>query len=216
MHKLKINIFTLFPEIFQSYLSFGVVARAFERNICQLNSVNIRDYSTDRRQNVDDYPFGGGAGMILRPDIIGNAIDAQKLDLKRTKFIITSPRGKKFDQKMAINLSKESEISILCGRYEGIDQRVIEEYQMEEISVGDYILSGGELPALTMIDSILRNIPDVLGNKESLVEETFNDDFLEYPQYTRPREWKNRKIPEILLSGNHEKIRGWRLDKKTP
>ncbi|MFT4718238.1 MAG: tRNA (guanine37-N1)-methyltransferase [Rickettsiales bacterium] len=216
MHKLKINIFTLFPEIFQSYLSFGVVARAFERNICQLNSVNIRDYSTDRRQNVDDYPFGGGAGMILRPDIIGNAIDAQKLDLKRTKFIITSPRGKKFDQKMAINLSKESEISILCGRYEGIDQRVIEEYQMEEISVGDYILSGGELPALTMIDSILRNIPDVLGNKESLVEETFNDDFLEYPQYTRPREWKNRKIPEILLSGNHEKIREWRLDKKTP
>jgi|TARA_B110000259_G_scaffold59887_1_gene70823 tRNA (guanine37-N1)-methyltransferase len=214
-YKLKINIFTLFPKIFQSYLSFGVIARAFEKDICQLNLVNIRDYATDRRQNVDDYPFGGGAGMILRPDIIGNAIDAQKLDLKRTKFVITSPRGKKFDQKMSINLSKESEISILCGRYEGIDQRVIEEYQMEEISVGDYILSGGELPALTMIDSILRNIPDVLGNKESLIEETFNDDLLEYPQYTRPREWKNRKIPEILLSGNHKNIREWRLDKKT-
>ncbi len=210
---MKINIFTLFPEIFQSYLSFGVIARAFEKEISTLNLVNIRDFAIDKRQNVDDYPFGGGAGMILKPDIIAKAIDAQKLNLKKTKFICTSPRGKTFNQKMAIDFSKESEIAILCGRYEGIDQRVIAEYEMEEISVGDYILSGGELPALTMIDAILRNIPNVLGNQESLNEETFNDDFLEYPQYTRPRKWKNREVPEILLSGDHGKIRKWRKDK---
>ena len=210
---MKINIFTLFPEIFSSYLSFGIISRAFEKKICDLNLVNIRNFAIDKRQNVDDYPFGGGPGMILRPDIIGNAIDAQKIDLKKTKFICTCPKGKKFDQNMAIDLSLESEISILCGRYEAIDQRVIEEYQMEEISVGDYILSGGELPALTMIDAILRNIPNVLGNKESLITETFNDDFLEYPQYTRPREWKGRKIPDILLSGDHKKIDKWRNEK---
>jgi len=208
---LQIHIFTLFPEIFSSYLSFGVISRAFEKNICQLNLVNIRDFANNKRQNVDDYPFGGGAGMILRPDIIGNAIDAQKFNQKKIKFIATSPKGKKFDQKMAQNLSKEPKIAIICGRYEGIDQRVIEEYQMEEISVGDYILSGGELPALTMIDAILRNINGVLGNKNSLLEETFNDDFLEYPQYTRPREWKNRQVPDVLLSGDHGKIRKWRM-----
>jgi len=171
----------------------------------------MRDFANDKRQNVDDYPFGGGAGMILRPDIIGNAIDAQKFNQKKIKFIATSPKGKKFDQKMAQNLSKEPKIAIICGRYEGIDQRVIEEYKMEEISIGDYILSGGELPALTMIDAILRNIDGVLGNKNSLLEETFNDDFLEYSQYTRPREWKNRHVPDVLLSGNHGEIRKWRM-----
>jgi|TARA_Y100000389_G_scaffold67683_1_gene64101 tRNA (guanine37-N1)-methyltransferase len=211
---LKINIFTLFPEIFTSYLSFGVIARAFEKQICQLNLVNIRDFATDKRQNVDDYPFGGGPGMIMRADIIGNAIDNQEINFNKNKFIFTSPKGQKFNQNIAIKYSKLSEISILCGRYEGIDQRVIDQYNMEEISVGDYILSGGELPALTMIDAILRNIPNILGNKESLIEETFNDDFLEYPQYTRPREWKNRKVPEILLSGNHAKIKQWQGGKK--
>ncbi len=211
---MKINIFTLFPEIFTSYLSFGVIARAFEKQICQLNLVNIRDFATDKRQNVDDYPFGGGPGMIMRADIIGNAIDNQEINFNKNKFIFTSPKGQKFNQNIAIKYSKLSEISILCGRYEGIDQRVIDQYNMEEISVGDYILSGGELPALTMIDAILRNIPNILGNKESLIEETFNDDFLEYPQYTRPREWKNRKVPEILLSGNHAKIKQWQGGKK--
>lgn len=209
---MKINIFTLFPEIFQSYLSFGVMSRACEKDIFQLNLVNIRDFAIDKRQNVDDYPFGGGAGMLMRSDVIGNAIDCQKFDPKKIKFICTSPKGQKFTQKMAVNLSAEKEIAILCGRYEGIDQRVIDEYQMQEISVGDYILSGGELPALTMMDAILRNISDVLGNKESLIDETFNDDFLEYPQYTRPREWKNRKVPDILLSGNHQEIKNWRLN----
>ncbi|MDA7704867.1 tRNA (guanosine(37)-N1)-methyltransferase TrmD [Rickettsiales bacterium] len=212
---MKINIFTLFPEIFSSYLSCGVISRAFEKDICQLNLVNIRDFANNKRQDVDDYPFGGGAGMILRPDIIGNAIDSQKFNPHKNKFIITSPKGKKFDQKMAQNLSQESEISILCGRYEGIDHRVITEYKMEEISIGDYILSGGELPALTMIDAILRNIYGVLGNHDSLNEETFNDDFLEYPQYTRPREWKNHKVPDILLSGNHAKIKEWQEKNNT-
>lgn len=207
---MKFNIFTLFPEIFSSYLSFGILSRALEKKIFDINLINIRNFANNKRQDVDDYPFGGGAGMILRPDIIGNAIDAQKLDLKKTKFIITSPRGQKFNQKMAINLSKEQNIAILCGRYEGVDHRVIAEYNMEEISIGDYILSGGELPALSIIDAILRNIKDVLGNEESLTEETFNDGFIEYPQYTRPREWKNRKVPEILLSGNHNKIKKWR------
>lgn len=216
---LKIKIFTLFPEIFPGALQFSVIGDALKNNIWNLEIINIRDFASDKRKTVDDTPYGGGAGMLIKPEVIASAIDAKINEPKKIKMIYPSPRGQLFNQKKAAKLAGEEELAIICGRYEGIDQRVIDEYNMEEISVGDYVLSGGELPAMTMIDSIVRNLSGTLGADESLNEESFGngqgsvfDDLLEYPHYTKPQIWRDREVPEVLISGHHKNIKDWRLE----
>ncbi len=216
---INFKIFTIFPEIFPGYLNYSIMGEALKKKLWNLEAINIRDYAKDNRKTVDDYPYGGGAGMVMKPDVLSSAIDAN-IGTKKQKIIYLSPRGAVFNQKKAIELSKESEISLICGRYEGIDQRVIDEYEMEEISIGDYILSGGELAAMVLIDAVLRNISQVVGDKNSLNEESFGsgegskyEKLLEYPHYTKPVIWRSREVPEILRSGHHQKINDWRLNK---
>jgi tRNA (guanine37-N1)-methyltransferase len=211
---LLFKIFTLFPELFPGALSASITGIALNKKLWQLEAINIRNYAADERKTVDDAPYGGGAGMVLKPDVIFDALTKNHAK----KIIYLSPRGKKFTQAMAQELAREEEISILCGRYEGVDQRVIDELEIEEISIGDYVLSGGEIAAFVFIDAILRNVDGVLGADESLMEESFcfaeNTEFknlVEYPHYTRPAQWLGRSVPEILTSGNHKKISDWRL-----
>ena len=218
--QLRVKIFTLFPELFPGILASSIVGDALQKGIWQLEIINIRDFGISKRKTVDDTVFGGGSGMLLRADVVGEAIAANISDFSKTKLLYPSPRGKLFQQKKAVELSNTKELAIICGRYEGIDERVIEEYEMEEISIGDYVLSGGELPAMTIVDAVIRNLPGVLGGDDSLKEESFGDgmgsDFdnlLEYPQYTKPQIWRGRKVPEVLLSGNHKNIKEWRLQK---
>ena len=218
--QLRVKIFTLFPELFPGILASSIVGDALQKGIWQLEIINIRDFGISKRKTVDDTVFGGGSGMLLRADVVGEAIAANISDFSKTKLLYPSPRGKLFQQKKAVELSNAKELAIICGRYEGIDERVIEEYEMEEISIGDYVLSGGELPAMTIVDAVIRNLPGVLGGDDSLKEESFGDgmgsDFdnlLEYPQYTKPQIWRGRKVPEVLLSGNHKNIKEWRLQK---
>lgn len=218
---LKVKLLTIFPEAFPGMLGISVVGRALENKIWDLKVIDIRNFALDARRSVDDYPYGGGAGMVMRPDVIANAIDGyiDHRDCKSVKFIYLSPRGELLNQKKVRQLSREKELFILCGRYEGVDQRVIDEYKMEEISVGDYVLSGGEIAACVLLDSVVRNLPEVLGKDESLAEESFGngegsvfDNLLEYPHYTRPEIWRDVRVPEVLVSGHHKKIRDWRLE----
>jgi len=208
---MRFDILTLFPEMFQS-VKTSIIGRAVNNQILELNLINFRDYSTDRLKHVDDTPYGGGAGMVLKPEPIYDAYKdiVKSIDYK-PKVIYMSPRGKLFNQQMARELSKEKHLIILCGHYEGIDQRIIDEIVDEEISIGDYILTGGELPAMVVIDTISRNIEGVL-NDESVKDESFSDGLLEYPQYTRPEEFMGRKVPEVLLSGHHANIEKWRKE----
>jgi tRNA (guanine37-N1)-methyltransferase len=221
---MKFKVFTIFPELFPGPLAASVTGSGLKNNLWQIAAINIRNYATDIRKTVDDSPYGGGAGMVLKPEIISSAI-AANIDLqaqKKTKIIYLSPKGELFNQKTAKTLSKESEIALICGRFEGIDQRVIDKYQMQEISIGDYVLSGGELAAYVVIDAIVRNIVGVIGASESLTEESFGhqiddqksayDFLLEYPHYTKPYESLGLKVPEILISGHHQKISKWRLE----
>jgi tRNA (guanine37-N1)-methyltransferase len=212
---INFKIFTLFPEMFPGALDSSVTGIALEKKLWSFEAINIRDYTTDKRKTVDDIPYGGGAGMVLKPDILSEAIEKNFTK----KIIYLSARGKKFTQKMANELAQEKEIGIICGRYEGIDQRVIDEFEIEEVSIGDYVLSGGEIAAFVFIDAILRKIDGVLGAQDSLIEESFSfessDEFenlLEYPHYTRPVEWRGRQVPEVLVSGHHKNIRDWRMD----
>jgi tRNA (guanine37-N1)-methyltransferase len=216
---MNFKIFTIFPEIFPGYLNYSIIGDALKKELWNFEAINIRDFATDNRKTVDDYPYGGGAGMVMKPDILASALD-KNITKKKTKIIYLSPRGKVFNQQMAIDLAKEGEIALICGRYEGIDQRVIDEYEMEEISMGDYVLSGGELPAMTLIDAVLRNVEGVMGGNDSLKEESFGngedsvyEKLLEYPHYTKPVNWRGKEVPEILLSGHHKKISDWRLEK---
>jgi len=204
---LKVNILTIFPELFPGFLGSSLTGRALEENKFELNAINIRDYALDKHKSVDDTPCGGGAGMIMRPDVLGRAI---KENHTKGRIIYMSPRGKTLTQSKVRELSKEEELTIICGRFEGIDERVIEAYDIEEISLGDYILTGGEQAALVMLDAIIRLLPGVLGNSSSIEEESFENNLLEYPQYTRPIEWEGRLVPEVLLSGHHQKISEWR------
>ncbi len=204
---LKVNILTIFPELFPGFLGSSLTGRALEENKFELNAINIRDYALDKHKSVDDTPCGGGAGMIMRPDVLGRAI---KENHAKGRIIYMSPRGKTLTQSKVRELSKEEELTIICGRFEGIDERVIEAYDIEEISLGDYILTGGEQAALVMLDAIIRLLPGVLGNSSSIEEESFENNLLEYPQYTRPIEWEGRLVPEVLLSGHHQKISEWR------
>lgn len=216
---MNFKIFTLFPEFFPNIVNFSIFNKALEKNIWKMDLFNIRDYAKNSRI-VDDTPYGGGAGMLLKAQPIADAIDRNINNPKLTKIIYPSPKGRIFNQRVAEKLSQNhQEIAIVCGRYEGIDQRVIDEYQMDEISIGNYIISGGELAAAVIMDGILRNIEGVLGDKNSLDEESFgkgdNSEFsnlLEYPQYTKPRIWRGREVPKILTSGNHAEIKKWKIN----
>ncbi len=210
---MKIDILTLFPEMFLP-LQTSIIGRAQENNLLKINLVNYRDYSKDRLKHVDDTPYGGGAGMVIKPEPIYDAYKdlVAKSNSKSKKVIYMSPKGKLFNQQMAKELSKEEHLIILCGHYEGVDERIIEEIVDEEISIGDYVLTGGELPAMCLVDAVARNIDGVLSD-DSTIDESFSNGLLEYPQYTRPEEFMGRKVPEILLSGDHAKVDDWRLMK---
>ena len=206
----KARVFTLYPELFPGPLGIGLYKKALDKKLWSLEVINIRDYAQDKHQTVDDTPFGGGSGMLMRADIIANSLD-KKISDKNEPIIYLSPKGKKFDQTYAKKILNKN-INIICGHFEGIDQRLLETRNIEEVSIGDFILSGGEIGALIIIDAAVRLIPGVLGNSDSLIDETFEGNLLEYPQYTKPKKWENKDIPEVLLSGDHAKIKGWRLD----
>ena len=205
----KARIFTLYPEIFPGPLNKGLYGKALSNKIWNLDIINIRDSAEDKHKTVDDTPFGGGSGMLIKPDVLARSID-QHVN-KSEKIFYLSPKGKLFNQETAKSLSKEHCINLICGHFEGVDQRLLETRNIEEISVGDYILSGGETAALIIIDSILRLVPGILGNEKSVYEESFENGLLEYPQYTKPQLWKEKNVPDILLSGDHSKIKDWRL-----
>ena len=206
---LEVKIFTLYPDLFPGPLDMGIYKKAKENKTWDLKVINIRDYSIDGRGSVDDTPFGGGSGMLLRPDIIASALD--KNITPGEKIIYLSPKGKKFDQLEAKSISKLNKINILCGHFEGIDQRLLETRNIEEYSIGDFVLSGGETASLVFLDALIRLLPGVLGNLDSTKEESFENYLLEYPQYTKPKDWEGKSPPEILFSGDHAKIKGWRL-----
>lgn len=206
---LKAKIFTIFPELFPGFLGYSLTGRALEEKIWSVETVNIRDYATDKNGSVDDTPCGGGAGMVMRPDVLGRAL---KANCTGGKILAMSPKGRPLTQEMVKAYAQENEINIVCGRFEGIDERVIEAFDIEEVSIGDYILTGGEQAAQILLDAVVRLLPGVLGNAESTVSESFEDNLLEYPQYTRPTEWEGRKVPEILLGGHHQKIENWRKE----
>lgn len=203
---MKFDVLTLFPEMFEP-LKYSIIERAFRKNYIDINLVNIRDFSKDKHKKVDDTPYGGGAGMVVRPDVVYDAYKSVKKE--KSKVIFLSPQGKKLNQEKVQELSKEEHLILLCGHYEGIDQRVLDEIVDEEISIGDYVLTGGELPAMVLIDSVSRYVEGVL-SKDSTKEESFSKGYLEYNQYTRPEEFHGKKVPEILKSGNHQKIDKWR------
>ena len=208
---IQAQVFTLYPEIFPGPLNKGLYGKAMAKKLWNLNVINIRDAATDKHKTVDDTPYGGGSGMLLKPDVLANSIDQNVK--KGDKIFYLSPKGKIFDQKLAQELSKEKSFSLICGHFEGVDERVLSTRNIVEISIGDFILSGGEIAAQVLIDSVVRLIPGVIGNYKSLEEESFVNYLLEYPQYTSPKEWKNLCIPEELLSGHHQKIKNWRLNK---
>ena len=208
---LQAQIFTLYPELFPGPLNKGLYGKALSNNIWNLKIVNIRDYSSDKHKTVDDPPFGGGSGMLIKPDVLANSLDQNVKPNEKIYYL--TPKGKLFTQKLAKNLSKEKTINIICGHFEGVDQRVIDTRNIEELSIGDYVLSGGETAALVVLDSILRLMPGVLGNDQSISEESFENGLLEYPQYTKPQIWEKKNVPDVLLSGDHAKIKDWRLSK---
>ena len=205
----KARIFTLYPKIFPGLLNEGLYGKALKEKIWNLEIVNIRDFALDKHKTVDDNPYGGGSGMLIRPDVLSNSID-QKTNSSE-KIIYLSPKGKLFNQDIAKSLSQLNTINLICGHFEGVDQRVIEKRNIEELSIGDFILSGGETAAFVVLDSILRLIPGVIGNEKSVSDESFENGLLEYPQFTKPQIWEKNGVPEVLLSGDHAKIKDWRL-----
>lgn len=204
---MKVKILTIFPELFPGFLGTSLTGKALDDGKWSFEAINIRDYAFDKHGSVDDTPSGGGAGMIMRADVLGAALQA---NYHTGRLINMSPRGTPLTQAKVHELAKEEELTIICSRFEGIDERVLETYGAEDISIGDYILTGGEQAAMIMLDAIIRLLPGVLGNEESSSEESFEDGLLEYPQYTRPTEWQGHPIPDILLSGHHQKIAEWR------
>ena len=206
---MKFDVLTLFPEMFEP-LKQSIIKRASENNLININLVNIRDFSEDKHNKVDDTPYGGGAGMLMKPDVVDRAYNSVKTE--NAEVIYLTPQGKTLNQEMVKRLSKKQHLILLCGHYEGIDQRVIDKIVDEEISIGDYVLTGGEIPAMVLIDSVSRYVDGVLSN-ESTDEESFSNGLLEYPQYTRPEVFDNVKVPEVLISGHHENIRKWRKEK---
>jgi tRNA (guanine37-N1)-methyltransferase len=205
----KAQIFTLYPDIFPGPLSKGLYGKALLNKIWDLKIVNIREAAEDKHKTVDDTSFGGGTGMLLKADVLAKSIDKNKKKGERIFYL--SPKGKKLDQKLAKELSQEKSISLICGHFEGVDERVLLTRDIEEISIGDFVLSGGETASFVVLDSILRLLPGVLGNDLSVDDESFENGLLEYPQYTKPQIWEEKSVPEVLLSGDHSKIKDWRL-----
>ncbi len=209
---MKIDILTLFPEMFDAFRTTSIVGRAVDKKILDLEIFNIRDFAANKHSQADDYPYGGGAGMVLMPQPLSDALDhvLSRYPGEKPAVIYLSPQGKVWNQRLAGEASKESALILLCGHYEGIDQRIIDKYVDQEISIGDYVLTGGELPAMVLADCVARLIPGVLGSSESILEESHSTGLLEYPQYTRPAEYDGNMVPEVLLSGNHREIGKWR------
>ena len=207
------HVLTLFPEMIVQGLGTSVIGRAMEQGIIQLTATNIRDYSTNKHMKVDDYPYGGGAGMVMQAEPVYGAYQAVKEQIGyRPRVIYLTPQGKVFNQSMVEDFAREKDLVFLCGHYEGIDERVLEEVVTDYVSIGDYVLTGGELPSMVMIDAISRFVPGVLSNEESAQFDSFHDNLLEYPQYSRPAEWMGKKVPEVLLSGHHANIEKWRRE----
>ena len=207
----RFHILTLFPEMVMDGLNTSIIGRAIEAGLLEINAVNIRDYSTNKHMKVDDYPYGGGAGLVMQPEPVYRAYEDLTKDMKKKpRVVYLTPQGTTFHQEMAKEFAKEEELVFLCGHYEGIDERVLEEIVTDYVSIGDYVLTGGELPAMVMIDSISRLVPGVLHNDDSAGDESFENGLLEYPQYTRPPVFLDKEVPEVLLSGHHENIRKWR------
>ncbi len=206
---MKFDVLTLFPEMFEP-LKQSIIKRAVEKNLIDINLINIRDFSEDKHNKVDDTPYGGGAGMLMKPDVVDKAYNSIKSE--NAKVIYLTPQGKTLNQRIVRDLSKQEHLILLCGHYEGIDQRVLDKIVDEEISIGDYVLTGGELPAMVLIDSVSRYVDGVLSD-ESTDEESFSNGLLEYPQYTRPEIFDNVKVPDVLISGHHENIRKWRRER---
>jgi tRNA (guanine37-N1)-methyltransferase len=205
---MKINILSLFPEFFDAFLEWSIIGRAVKDEKIIINNINIRNFSKNKHKKVDDYPFGGGNGMLMKPEPVFDAIESVKMDDSRVIYL--SPQGKRLDQKLVNELSNEKDLVLLCGHYEGIDNRIIENYIDDEVSIGDFVLTGGELPAMVLIDSIVRLLPGVLRSEESYKNDSHYNGILENPQYTRPRVFKGHSVPKILLSGDHQKIDQWR------
>ena len=203
------QVFTLYPDFFPGPLDKGLYGKAMEKKIWDLKIVDIREYASDKHKTVDDTPYGGGSGMLLKPDVVAKSLDA---NIKNgEKIFYLSPRGKVFNQNIAKEISKENKVNLICGHFEGIDQRVLDNREIEEISIGDFVLSGGESASYVFLDAILRLIPGVIGNEDSKNEESFENGLLEYPQYTKPQIWEEKSVPNVLLSGDHAKIKDWRL-----
>lgn len=227
---MKFHILTLFPEMVMDGLNTSILGRAVSNDLISVEAVNIRDYTLDKHKKVDDYPYGGGAGMLMQAQpvydcykaveegILTKSIEenseknSERNPAKKPRVVYVTPRGKVFNQQMAADFAKEQDLVILCGHYEGIDERVLEQIVTDYVSIGDYVLTGGELPAMVMVDCISRLVPGVLNNEESSVDESFSDGLLEYPQYSRPEEWMGMKVPEVLLSGHHANIAAWRKE----
>ena len=203
------RIFTLYPDYFPGYLNKGLFGKAMNEKIWNLETVNIRDYSSDKHNTADDTPYGGGNGMIMKADVLAKSLDENIKE--KEKIIYLSPKGKLFDHKYAKQLSTEKSLNLVCGHFEGIDERIIQSRNIEEISIGDFILSGGEAAAFIILDAVLRFLPGVLGNENSTEDESFENGLLEYPQYTKPQIWEDKSVPDVLLSGDHAKIKDWRL-----
>ncbi len=211
---MNFKILTLFPELFPGPLNHSITGVALEKKIFTVEAVNIRDFAENKSRTVDDKPFGGGAGMILKPDILQKAYNfVLNKTAKKTKTIFLSPSGQKLDYKKLKEIKDYNDVIVICGKYEGVDSRFIEYNKIEELSIGDYVLSGGEVASFILIDACVRLIPEVLGNKNSLISESFQNHLIEYPQYTKPRVWKNLEVPNVLLNGNHEKVSEWKLKK---
>ncbi len=209
---IKINILTIFPNLYEAFVAETIINKAIQKDKLEINVIDIREYSKNKHKKVDDYPYGGGEGMLLMVQPIDDAIIEN--NLSSSKMIYTSPKGKTIDQNMLYDLSKEEEITILVGRYEGVDQRVLDKYEFEEVSIGDFILTGGDLVAQIIVDGVSRLLPGVLNNEQSIVADTFTQELLEHPQYTRPEVYDGMKVPEVLLSGHHKNIEEWKLNQQ--
>lgn len=212
-NNIEFDILTIFPNMFESPFSESILKRAQVKGLIKLNLIDFRRFALDKHKTVDDYPYGGGPGMVMKPQPIWDAVENIKKDSKFSlplKIIITSAQGKIFNQEMAKKLSKEKHLLIICGRYEGIDERIPKMLDAEEVSIGNFVVTGGELPAMIIVDAISRMIPGVLGKEESMIKDSYYNEYLDYPQYTRPEEFRNLKVPKVLLSGNHKKIEKWR------